>query len=133
MASTPDQSQPFNVKLVVGLVAAGIVAFGAFVLLAAYAGDFRSGRDGRGHALSVSATGFKGIVNLVGYSGGQARLIRSEAELESEDLLVIAIEPATAPAALKALLDRRAAKATLLILPKWLTAPNRKRSGWVHS
>ena len=133
MASAPDQSQPFNAKLVLGLVAAGIVAFGAFMLLAAYAGDFRSGRDGRAHALSVSATGFNGIVDLIGYSGGQTQLIRSEAELESEDLLVIAVEPATAPAALKAVLDRRGAKATLLVLPKWLTAPDKKRSGWVHS
>jgi hypothetical protein len=133
MAGTADQGQPFNVKLMLGLIAAGIVAFGAFMLLAAYAGDFRSGRDGRAHALSVSATGFKGIVDLVGYSGGAARLVRSEAELESEDLLVVAIEQGTDRSALQALVEARGAKATLLVLPKWVTEPDQFHSGWVHS
>ena len=133
MPAASDQGQPFNVKLMLGLIAGGIVAFAAFMLLAAYAGDFRSGRDGRAHALSVSATGFKGIVELVGHSGGQARLVRTEAELESEGLLVLAVEQGTDPRTLKEVVDRRGAKATLLILPKWLTVPNKRRSGWVYA
>jgi hypothetical protein len=102
------------------------------MLLAAYAGDFRSGRDGRAHALSIAAVGFKGMVDLVGYSGGKSQLIRSEDGLDGENLLVVAIDERTDGAALKRLVDRRGAKATLLILPKWLTAPDQLHSGWVY-
>src|SRR3712207_3267364 len=133
MAPAAAPTHPFNARLMIGLIAAGIVAFAAFMVLAAYAGDFRSGRDGRAHALSVSATGFKGIVDLVGYSGGNARLVRYEAELENEDLLVVAIEPDTKIADLNALIESRGARATLLILPKWLTMDSELASGWVHS
>ncbi|MDP8913529.1 MAG: hypothetical protein M3N39_08140, partial [Pseudomonadota bacterium] len=81
MATAARPKQLFNLRLVAALIAAGIAAFAAFMLLAAYAGDFRSGRDGRAHALSVAAVGFKGVVDLVGYSGGTAHLVRSEEEL----------------------------------------------------
>ena len=68
-AGEAKSSGPFSTRLMVALIAAGIVAFAIFMLLMAYAGDFRSGRDGRPHALSVSAVGFKGIVRLVDLAG----------------------------------------------------------------
>jgi hypothetical protein len=123
----------FSLRLVVGLVAAGIVGFVAFLWLAAYAGDFRTGRDGRAHALSIGATGFKGLVALVGSSGRSARLIRSELDLDTDDLVVVAIDEQFDSKALPRLMELRSAKPTLLILPKWQTIPSERRSGWVYS
>lgn len=131
--ATPSRIQTFNPRLVAGLILAGIVAFAAFAWLSAYAEDFRSGRDGRPHALSVSATGFQGLVRLVDRVGGSPRLVRSEADLETEDLLVVTLEAHTDADALAALLDTRDSQATLLILPKWATMPDPRHSGWVLS
>ena len=124
-------SNPFSARLVFGLVAAGIVAFIAFAMLSAFSGDLRSGRDGRGHALSVSAIGFKGLVDLVGYSGGRTVMVRDEEALDSKDLLLVAIEDRSKPEELAALVERRTGRPTLLILPKWMVGPHRSKRGWV--
>ena len=126
-----ERGQAFSLRLVAGLVAAGIAAFAAFLVLAAYAGDFRSGRDGRPHALSVAATGFKGLVGLLEGVGEEARLVRSSPDLGTEDLLVVALEGRLDGAALADLVDARRDKPTLLILPKWETMPDPINDGWV--
>jgi hypothetical protein len=124
-------SNPFSARLVFGLIAAGIVAFIAYAVLSAYSGDLRSGRDGRGHAMSVAAIGFRGLVDLVGYSGGRAVPVRGEEGLDSEDLLLVSIEDRTNPDALGALVERRTGRPTLLILPKWMVGPHSTKRGWV--
>jgi len=131
-AAAAGAPQLFNVRFVAGLIAAGILAFAAFLVLAAYAGDLRSGRDGRPHALSVSAVGFKGLVNLVGYAGGEADYVRSDAGLDTDNLLVLAVEQRTKLEDLQKLLERRGDLPTLIILPKWEVAAHRTRPGWVH-
>ena len=129
-----ERAQIFNPRLVAGLIAAGIIAFAAFVLLSAYAGDFRSGRDGRPHALSVSADGFAGIVKLVELTDGNPWLLRSETELTvGEELLVVALEPQTSKEALATLVAKRGARATLVILPKWFTVADPTHPGWVRT
>jgi hypothetical protein len=125
-------NQPFDPRLIAGLVAAGILAFIGFVVLSAYAGDFRSGRDGRAHALSVSATGFKGVVDLINLSGGDALVARDDTLFDSEELLVVTVNEGTEKGALAELLDRREAKATLLVLPKWTVQAHPFRRSWVN-
>jgi len=139
------ERNPFDPRLIVSLIAAGIAAFILFFVLMAYAPEMRAGRDGRGHALSVSAIGFHGVVELLRLTGGRDRLIRDQAELDTEDLVVIALEPrfdlrlllknkpGAPDDALKNLLDRRQGKATLLVLPKWSVMPDPEKSGWVRS
>jgi hypothetical protein len=129
--SATAASQPFNPRLIAGLVAAGILAFIGFVVLTAYSGNFRSGRDGRAHALSVSAVGFKGLVDLVNLTGGDAALARADDLFDSEDLVVVTVNEETEKAALAELLERREAKATLLVLPKWAVQPHPFRRAWV--
>jgi hypothetical protein len=129
--ATAETHQPFNARVIAGLIGAGIAAFAAFLLLAAYADDFRSGRDGRPHPLSVSAVGFAGLVELLDALGETPTLVRSESDHDTENLLVITIEPITDSGRLAALLLRRAAKPTLLILPKWETTENPLHKGWV--
>jgi hypothetical protein len=122
----------FEPRVIAALIAAGVAAFGLFMVLAAYAGDFSTGRDGRGHALSGSAVGFRGIVRLIELGGGEARLVRSESGLDTEDLVVVAVEPQTRPEALDALLRQRGARATLIVLPKWQVVADRAHPGWVR-
>ncbi|HEX8257699.1 MAG TPA: DUF4350 domain-containing protein [Allosphingosinicella sp.] len=124
--------ETFDVKVVIGLIGAGVIAFAAFLLLAAYADDFRSGLDGRPHPLSLSATGFKGLTQLLEATGARPRLIRSGDGLDTEDLVVAALDETLAEGALAALTDRRESQATLLILPKWSTAPDELHPGWVR-
>ena len=131
MSEGRPASAVFDPRMIAALVTAGLVAFGLFMVLTAYAGDLRSNRDGRAHALSGSANGFKGIVRLIGLSGGKAQLVRSPADLGGEELLVVAAEPNTSPESLDALLRRRAGKATLIVLPKWAVAPDPRHPGWV--
>ncbi len=138
------ERNPFDLRLIVPLIAAGVVAFVLFFVLMAYAPEMRAGRDGRGHALSVSAIGFHGIVELLRLTGGHERLIRDEAELDTEDLVVVALEPsfdlrilteqkAEPDDRVAELIERRQGKATLLILPKWWVVADPKKRGWVRS
>ena len=122
---------PFRARTVFAMIGAGVLAFAAFLVLAAYAGDFRGGLDPRPHPLAVSAIGFKGITRLVEETGGEVRLLRSLDDVQTEDLLVVALEPQSDPDALQELLQARTARPTLLILPKWVPSPKADRPGWV--
>ena len=124
-------ANPFNPRLVFGLIAAGLLGFVGLVLLLAYGGDMGARNDGRAHALSPAATGYKGLVELVGAFHDTA-LVRDTTD-DYNNLMVVAIEPQTSPEDVTALLARRAGRATLLILPKWLTIPDSRRRGWVRS
>ncbi|QAY78585.1 hypothetical protein [Sphingosinicella sp. BN140058] len=123
----------FNPKIVIAMITAGLVAFALFMVLMAYAGDLRGGRDGRAHALSGSAVGFKGLVRLITLGGGDGELARSEESLDTENLVVAAVEPATSHDALEAFIKARANRPTLIILPKWQVVPDATHPGWVKS
>lgn len=128
-----SEAKAFSPRLIVSLIAAGVVAFGLFLVLMAYAGDYRTGRDGRAHALSPAANGFAGLVRLIELSGGRPRLIREEEALGTEDLVVVTIGGGMSKEGLAGLLERRKARPTLLILPKWEVLPDEKRKGWVRA
>ena len=124
-------NNPFSGRLMGALAAAGILAFAVFMVLMAYAGDFRS-PDGRPHALSVSAVGFQGAVKLIDLSGGETRLVRDPDQWESEDLLVVTLEPMVDTAAVTRLVEEREGMATLLVLPKWSIMPDPAKKNWVR-
>ncbi len=124
-------ANPFNPRLVFALVAIGVVGFALLVLLLAFGGNMGTQRDGRAHAQSVAATGYKGLVDLV--SGFRETHMVRDLDDTYEHLLVVAIEPQTSPAEITALLARRGGRATLFILPKWLTLPDNRRRGWVSA
>lgn len=132
-AAASGQRPVFSIGVVAGLAAAGILAFAAFMVLLAYGDAFRSGRDGRGHARSGSAVGFRGLVDLTRYSGRNAVLIRTEDDLETEDLVVVTIEPNLDKDVLDRLVAVRGHGPTLLVLPKWSTSPHPIHSGWVRA
>lgn len=113
------------------VVAIGIVAFAAMLILGAYAPDLRSGRNGGSHALSNAATGYGGIVQLARATGRNPLILRNEAFLDTEDLVVLT--PETGATDMSQVLERRGVRPTLIVLPKWNTVPDPARTGWVRS
>lgn len=123
---------PFSARMVFWLIAAGILAFGAFMLLLAYAPEF-SRASGRPHAMSGSAIGFRGVHRLIDETGSGSWLIREEVDLDTADLVVFTLEEMMDPEAIRGLTNRRAGKATMLVLPKWETMPDPRKKGFVRS
>lgn len=127
-----ESANPFNPKLVIGLIAAAVIAFGALLILLAYAEE-PGPPDGEGRAAPArSAVGYAGLAQLMGRFT-DAQVVRGGDALYSEDLLVVAVTGAGGPEAIRELLDRRGPRATLLIMPKWLVQPDRGHAGWVRA
>jgi hypothetical protein len=120
----------FNPGSMLLVVAVGALAFIATLLLGAYAPDLRSGRNGGTHALSNAATGFSGLVRLAAATGRDPIVIRAQDQLNREELAVIT--PDHGWINLGDILQWRGARATLLVLPKWDTAPDKEKPGWVR-
>jgi hypothetical protein len=121
----------FNPATVGIMVAVGILAFVAMLVLGAYAPDLRSGRNGGSHALSNAATGFSAIVRLAAATGRDPRIVRSVRDLDGEELAVVT--PETGAQDLSEILALRRGKPTLLVMPKWVTASDPAHGGWVKA
>jgi hypothetical protein len=129
----PDQAQArplFAARTMLVMVLVGVVSFSALLVLQAYAPDLRSGSDGGAHALSKSAVGYAGIVRLlkglddpVVVSHGPPPNVRA-----GSGLLVLTPPPGMEPKALKPL---RFGGVTLVVLPKWASAPQPLNPQWV--
>lgn len=129
-----ESANPFNIKVVFGLIAAAVIAFAALLILLAYAEEpGPPGSQGRA-APSRSAVGYAGLVQLMGsFTDAQVVRSRDDEALYAEDLLVVAVTGAGGPEAIRELLRQRGPRATLLILPKWLVQPDRGHPGWVRA
>ena len=127
-----ERAGAFNGRTMLIVTAVGALAFIAMLVLGAYAPDLRSGHNGGSHALSNGATGFSGIVRLAEETGRNPQIIRSDhdAAWESETLMVVT--PDHGWTDLGQILQKRGARATLLVLPKWQTAPDPQKTGWVR-
>lgn len=127
------QGNPFNPKVVYGLILVGLAAFAAIVWVMAYGGPQRQEQSrelSRAQMMSPSAVGFKGLVGLVGRVR-RAYTISNSSDLDYEDLLVLAVDGNTRPEDISWVRERRAARATLIIFPKWRTIPNLRGGEWV--
>jgi hypothetical protein len=127
-----DATIPFMLRRVLWILVIGSVAFAGLLLLAAYGPDLRRARDGGSHPLSISAVGYKGLVDLIGYSGGTAALLRDEQALGTRDLLVLTPEARTDPAEIAKRVAARTNAPTLIILPKWSVKARDLHPGWVE-
>jgi hypothetical protein len=120
---------PFRAATMFLIVAVGILAFLAMLVLGAYAPDMRSGRNGGAHALSNAATGYSGIVQLAQATGRNPQIVRNLPMLGTEDLVVLT--PERGATDMSKPLAMREGKRTLIVLPKWLTVPDKRHTGWV--
>lgn len=132
-ASSPAASRVFAPLTVLLMLLAGIFSFSAYFVLSAYAPDLRSGDDGGAHALSKSAVGYAGLVQLLNATGAPATVSRADPKTirTPASLMVLTPTPMTGASDL----DDAAAHepVTLVILPKWQTAPDQTNAGWVQA
>lgn len=125
----PAGGESFRRSTMLMVVAVGVAAFFAMLVLGAYAPDLRSGKNGGAHALSNAATGFSGIVRLAEATQRYPEIIRQEYMHETEDLVVLT--PENAATDLTDVLRTRQSRVTLLVLPKWQAFRDSKKPGWV--
>lgn len=131
IASASDQGRSaFNAATMILITAIGVLAFVAMLVLGAYAPDLRSGRNGGAHALSNAAVGFSGLVRLADATGRNPVIVRAEYQLKREELAVVT--PDHGWTDLSSILQWRGPRVTLLVLPKWRTAADPAKSGWVR-
>jgi hypothetical protein len=123
--SSPDTAAGFSPKVVLALLMAAIFAAGAYGVLSAYAPELRTGQGGD-NALSSSATGYAGVVRLMGYLGHPVAINRDRQRLRAyPGLMVLTPEGPLTPAQL------RPSHPRLVVLPKWVSLPDPNHPGWV--
>ena len=119
---------PFDVKTVVWLVIAGALAFIGFLFLSAYAPQMRA-RSGLAFApLSKNATGFIGIMRLVGdVTGETVATVHDNEGYNEPGLLIVPLAPDSDIDVMRKFARERADNVpdgtTLFVLPKWQTVP----------
>ena len=131
--SAQSNAAPFAARTVGIAVVVVIVGFLSYLLLSAYAADFRPVRNGGAHALSPAAVGFSGTAELIRLTQGKVGLIRREGGLHSEGLLILTVAPDTSVTAVKKILDSRPNFSTLIVLPKWRVRQFKGYPAWVEA
>jgi hypothetical protein len=115
----------FSPKVLLALIAAGVFATSAYLLLSAYAPSLRAETGGGAHALSRSAVGYAGVVRLLRMMGQRVVVSQgSPARSNFPGLMVLTPEPGRGMGKLESQYDR------LVVLPKWLTRPDPRHPGW---
>ncbi|MFL6863542.1 MAG: hypothetical protein ACJ8DZ_11115 [Allosphingosinicella sp.] len=126
-----DAESAFSARTMLLIAAAGIFCFAAMIVLAAFAPDLSSGRDGGSHALSTGATGFNGIVRLAEATGRKPRIGRSDFLLADTEGLAV-LTPQAGTVDMSKATEQRGDKPTLVVMPKWTTIPDPAHPGWVR-
>ncbi len=124
-----DEKLLFSPKVVLGMVLAGVFAFSAFVVLSTYAPDLQSGDNGRAHALSKSAIGYGGMVQLLRALSEPVVVARRDLSREEPALIIF-----TPDANISRDAYSKAAKLTsrtLVVVPKWNGKLDARHPGWV--
>jgi hypothetical protein len=128
-AGPAERGGPFSALTGLLLALVGVFAFSALVVLLAYAPDLRSGNDGGAHALSKSAVGFGGLAQALRLTGEPVLVSRSPLPRgRSSGLLIVTPTLETTWSDVNRL---GFAGPVLVILPKWLVAPDLLHRGWV--
>lgn len=121
----------FSPKVMIALVLVGIFAFSGFTVLSVYAPELRGGEDGGAHALSKSAVGYAGAAVMLKAEGVPVVISRSPLTRATAGraLRVLTPGPEITAEDLKPY-DRSAP--LLIVLPKWMAAPDPTHLGWVR-
>lgn len=132
IGAADDSGGAFRLRTVLILIAAGVAAFIAAMLVGAYGSDDDVSTSGsQAHALSNGATGYSGVIRLAQAAGTGVRIIRDEEELSGPGLVVLTPPAAATP--MGGPLSRRGLLPTLVVLPKWGTSRDMRHAGWVTS
>jgi len=128
MSERPGTIGAFSTRVMVALVIVGIFSFSAFITLSTFAPELRRGDNGQAHALSRSAAGFAGAIELMRALGDEVEISRKPPK--SPWLNFVILTPTSKVT--REELGRLRGYATLIILPKWVTAPTQDHPGWVQ-
>jgi hypothetical protein len=128
--ATTSRAGPFSGVAVLWMVTVGVLSALLFLVLTAYAPQLRNESNGDAHAMSKSAIGFAGLVKLLGDEGVPVVLSRNPRPgPESHGgLLILTPGLETDPKVISRL---GGATVELIVLPKWIAAPDQDHSGWV--
>jgi len=118
-------------KMIISLVLIGIFSFTSLVTLSGYAGDLRQKNNGQAHALSRSAIGYSGLTRLLGDMDYDVRMARTEG-VKYENVNALRVFTLSRPYQADGLDDLDLHSPTLIIMPKWITAPMKGTPGWVQ-
>lgn len=120
----------FSSLAVLWMVVVGGLSALLFLVLTAYAPQLRNEANGGEHALSKSAVGYAGLVALMRDEGVPVLISRNPHPGREERARLLVLTPGlqTDPKAITALAG---SDAELIVLPKWITAPDQAHPGWV--
>lgn len=122
MSGEASGGNSFNPRLIVAVVAIGIIAFIALWALIALGPQISKGNDAGAHALSKAAPGYAAIIDLVERAGADVDVMRKAEPNHYYDykkLTVLTPTHRTRPEEIAKLLSTSAGTPVLLILPKW--------------
>lgn len=131
-----ERDNPFSAKTILWVIAAGVIAFAGFLVLLAYAPEWRARGDNGAHVLSKSAVGFSGLYDLARFSGRPANVHTRSDGWGYTGLYIVTIQPDSDAKLLGELVAAQRAtegSTTLYILPKWQTMPLATNKRWVQS
>ena len=128
--SKAKKEKLFSSAAIVMIVSAGVFLFSAYIVLSAFAPIMANGNDGKAHALSKSAVGFAAITTMLRELGAPVILKRNNTSEATDGVIIYT------PPSLGAFEDRPPLlinRIYVIVLPKWATAPDPDREGWVRS
>ncbi len=112
----------FSMRTILLLVLVGVFSFAALLVFGAYAPDMRGKDDPGAHALSRSAVGFAGFVDLLHELGRPAVVARGPIDRRTASIMVLTIDDGDPKTALLDLPTTRGYGWPILaVLPKWQT------------
>lgn len=127
-----SDSPIFSVRVLVALVAVGILAFVGLTFVSLVSPDLQRERDYDASAYSVSAIGHKALVETLRASGRTVLVSRGDSAVKAgPGNLLLAVEPISAELLKKVVGTARSARTTLIVLPKWLIRRHEENPRWV--
>lgn len=127
---TAAAPQPFNPRVVLGLLLFGAIAFLATLWFIGAGETGRGDNDGGAHAAARGLNGYAALARLIEEDGLAVTLARNTGRHSTEDLLVLTPPHFTDAAELQSIIEaRRYVGPTMVILPKWLAAEVPQGSG----
>jgi hypothetical protein len=133
MAKESSVGRPvFSPVVALAMVAVGALSLLFYLVFSAYAPDYAGEGDTRTNAVSRSAVGFAGLAAFLRLQGVPVLISRGldEGEFEKASLVILTPGPDNRAAEVLAVTEF---EPKLIILPKWLAAPDPLRLGWVRN
>ena len=118
-----DTSRAFDGRVIGALIVAGIIGFIGYVLLSAFGGQWTSGRDGGGHAMSHSAISYSAIARIARDAGRAVAIERRAAGTSAAGLLVLTPAPGASADDLAQRIAQAGRRTVLVVPPKWPVQP----------